>query len=222
MADRGLWSPRLFRGIKEKGWHPLMRVHNDILFAPEGQKRQKAVDLLSQADSAFLGSGVAFKSGRHLKATLVAVWLAGQKEACLCLSDLRPRQIEGLWYGLRMWIEAGFRCLKSVGWHWEKTQRKDCNRVARHWLVLAVATLWTLGCGSRVEEAGLAGLPPCRVLRPRPLPLGYKRKRSVFACGLLALRRQMQVGRLWRVWWLGYQSWPKPPTDLLIIYHEPT
>jgi hypothetical protein len=222
LADRGLWSPSLFRAIKEKGWHPLMRVHNDILFTPTGQKRQKALPLLSEPDCAWMGTGVAFKPERKLEATLVAVWLAGHKEACLCLTDLRPRQIEGLWYGLRMWIEAGFRCLKSVGWQWNKTQRTDCNRVARHWLVLAVATLWTLGCGSRVEEAAFSGLPPCRVLRARPLPVGYVRKRSVFASGLLALRRQMQVGRLWQRWWLGYQSWPKPPTDLQVIIYEPT
>ena len=222
MADRGLWSPRLFRAIQAKGWHPLMRVQNDCLFAPCGQKRQKALDLLSEADCAWIGTGVAFKPERRLEATLVAVWLAGQKEACLCLTDLRPRQLDGLWYGLRMWIEAGFRCLKSVGWQWQKTQRTDCERVARHWLVLAVATLWTLACGSRVEDALVAGLPPARVVRPRPLPQGFVRKRSVFACGLLALRRQMQVGRLWQRWWLGYQSWPKLPTDLQVIIYEPT
>ena len=222
LTDRGLWSPRLFRALKRRGWHPLMRIQNDSLFRPTGLPRQKAALLVSEPDLAWIGTGVAFKPGRHLKATLVAVWLAGQKEACLCLTDLRPRQIEGLWYGLRMWIEAGFRCLKSVGWQWHKTQRCDPARVARHWLVLAVATLWTLCCGSRVEDALACGLPPARVLRPRPWPGDYPRKRSVFAWGLQALRRQMQLGRLWQRMWLGYASWPKPPVQLQVTYYEPT
>jgi hypothetical protein len=40
-----------------------------------------------------------------------------------------------------MWIEFGFRALKGLGWRWERTRRTDPDRVARHWLVLAVATL---------------------------------------------------------------------------------
>ena len=222
LTDRGLWSPRLFRTLKRLGLHPLMRIQADSLFRPTGQSRQKAAWLVAQPDQAWIGTGIAFKPGRQLQATLVAVWLAGQPEPCLCLSDLRPRQLTGLWYALRMWIEAGFRCLKRLGWQWHKTQRSECVRVARHFLVLAVATIWTLGCGSRVEDALSRGLAPARVLRPRPLPSAYRRRRSVFAWGLQALRRQMQLGRLWRVWWLGYAFFPEPAAQLQVTYHEPT
>ncbi|HEY7033017.1 MAG TPA: transposase [Thermomicrobiales bacterium] len=52
-----------------------------------------------------------------------------------------PAAVGVLWYGLRMWIEVGFRALKGLGWRWERTRRTDPDRVARHWLVLAVATL---------------------------------------------------------------------------------
>jgi transposase len=75
--------------------------------------------------------------------TLVIVWGHGHAERWVLLTaDLAPRQVEHSWYGLRMWIELGFRALKGVGWQWQRTRRTDPERVARHWLVLAVATLW--------------------------------------------------------------------------------
>ena len=33
LTDRGLWSPRLWRQLKEIGWHPLMRIRPDATFA---------------------------------------------------------------------------------------------------------------------------------------------------------------------------------------------
>ena len=76
------------------------------------------------------------------------------------LTDLRPRQAGVSWYALRMWIELGFRVLKSVGWQWQRSRRTEPARVARHWLVLAVATLCTLAHGTRVEDAQGHGVPP--------------------------------------------------------------
>ena len=46
LTDRGLWSPRLWRSIKEIGWHPLMRVRPDATFAPLGQTRRPARTLV--------------------------------------------------------------------------------------------------------------------------------------------------------------------------------
>ena len=42
---------------------------------------------------------------------------------------------------------------RRMGWQWHRTRRLDPARVDRHWLVLAVATLWVLAHGTRVEEA---------------------------------------------------------------------
>jgi hypothetical protein len=90
------------------------------------------------------------------------------------LTDLAPRQVQQSWYGLRMWIELGFRALKGVGWQWQRTRRTDPERVARHWLVLAVATLWVLGCGTRADDAETLGVAPGRVRVPPdpPTPTG--------------------------------------------------
>ena len=48
----------------------------------------------------------------------------------------------------RVWVEQGFRALKSLGWHWERTRRTDLDRIARHWLVLAMSVIILLAVGS--------------------------------------------------------------------------
>ena len=73
-----------------------------------------------------------------------------------------------------------------MGWQWHRTRRLDPTRVDRHGLVLAVATLWVLAHGTRVEEAYLRGLAPGRVRTPplQPAPVARPRPLSVFQLGL--------------------------------------
>src|SRR5512143_3835553 len=80
-----------------------------------------------------------------------------------------------------MWVELGFKVLKRVGWQWQRTRRTDLARVARYWLILAVATFWVLAYGTRVEDAGRLGVAPAQ-LRTPPAPLvnPYPRRFSVF------------------------------------------
>lgn len=72
----------------------------------------------------------------------------------------QPSTAGVLWYRPRVWIELGCRALKGTGWEWQKTRRADPDRVARHWLVLAVATLWVLAAGTRAEDTAARGIPP--------------------------------------------------------------
>jgi hypothetical protein len=39
LADRGLWSPRLWRHLRQLGWHPLLRVQTPMTVAPDGGER---------------------------------------------------------------------------------------------------------------------------------------------------------------------------------------
>ncbi|MGH2618902.1 MAG: transposase, partial [Thermomicrobiales bacterium] len=64
----------------------------------------------------------------------------------------------------------GGRAIQSLGWPWERTRRTAPDRIARHWLVLAVATLLDLAVGTRLEEADWRGLPPGRLRRARTPP----------------------------------------------------
>jgi hypothetical protein len=222
LTDRGLWSPRLWRSIKEIGWHPLMRVRPDATFAPCGRHRRPARTLVSGPGHAWVGAGTAFKH-HHVRrqGTLVVVWDAGQDEPWLVLTDLAPEAVGVGWYGLRVWIELGFRALKSMGWQWERMRRVHAERVARHWLVLAVATLLTMAYGTRVEDAAMHGVAPANLRTPRARsPASVRRTVSVFARGLAWLRVPLLRGRrLWCRLWLLPHALPTPPADLVVTYH---
>lgn len=124
-----------------------------------------------------------------------------------------------------MWIELGFRALTGVGWQWQQTRRTEPTRVARHWLVLAVAMLWVLAYGTRIEEAAWQGLPPARLHTPPTSPERWhyrpaRRVVSLFRQGLSWLRVHLARGRLWRCLWLAPEPWPEPLPHLCITYHQ--
>jgi hypothetical protein len=221
MTDRGLWSPRLWRAITHNGWHPLMRIRPDATFAPTGQRRQRAHELVPGAGWCWVGAGVAYKERtKRLRATLLVVWGTAQKTPWLLLTDLPPDAVDGSWYGLRVWIELGFRALKSVGWHWERTRRTAPDRIARHWLVLAIATLLDVAVGTRLEEANWRGVPPGQLRRPRTPPPPRARRTSVGARGLAWLHVQVLRGRRWwRALWLLPEALPTLPPDLTLRRH---
>jgi hypothetical protein len=223
LADRGLWSPRLYKRIRDLRWHPVLRLQDDVLFQPVGQRRQCARQLVGGPGHGWVGRGTVFKDAPVRRVgTLVALWGAGEREPWLLLTDLAPERVGVCWYGLRIWIELGFRALKGMGWQWQRTHRTDPTRVARHWLVLAVATVWVVAVGTRAEDAARWGCPPAQSRTPRPLPgpaAASPRPLSVFRQGLTWLHEQVRQRRLWRVLWLAPEPWPAPPPHLTITYH---
>lgn len=226
LADRGLWSPRLWKRIKDLHWHPLLRLTAAVTFTPDGLPRQRAKDLVAGPGHAWVGRGVAFTGRRQRSSTLIVVWVTGHAYPWLLLTDLAPSQVGVAWYGVRMWIELGFKVLKSMGWHWDQTRRTDPDRVARHWLILAVTTIYTLATGTRIEDAGLLDLPPAVLhhppTQPRWRPPGQTRLISLIALGREELRQQLGRGRLWLCIWLRPEPWPDPPPALQIHLHDPT
>lgn len=123
LADRGLWSPRLWQRIRRLGWHPVLRVRAATRCQPAGRRgRGAARDLVPGPGHAWVGAGVAFKERPARRAgTLVVVWGAGQAEPWAVLTDLPADRLGVLWYGLRTWVELGFRALKSLGWPWPRS-----------------------------------------------------------------------------------------------------
>lgn len=221
LADRGLWSPRLWHELRRVGWHPLVRLKGTTTFQPQGQGRQPARRLIPGPGWAWVGAGIAFTAGaKRQPGTLVVVWDAGHPTPWVLLTDLPPAQLGVGWYGLRVWIELGFRALKGVGWQWQHTRRTEPTRVTRHWLVLAVAMLWVLAYGTRAEDAAEQGVPPARLVRP-PGPKARQRPRwvSVFRRGVQALRQTLGRGYLWCRLWLVPEPWPAPPPNLMMTYH---
>lgn len=222
LTDRGLWSPRLWNGIRDLGWHPLMRVKHNTTFQPLGGRRLPARTLVPGPGHGWVGAGMAFKKPAvRRRGVLVAVWEDDQAEPWILLTDLPPESIGVCWYGLRVWIELGFRALKGVGWQWEHTRRTDPVRVARHWLVLAVAMVWVMAYGTRVEDAELRGLPPAYLhTPPQRLTTRGPRRISVFQQGMGHMLRQLLKGRPWRRLWLAPEPWPGPPPHLQVTYHQ--
>ena len=219
LTDRGLWSRRLWDGIRARGWHPLMRVQRSTTFAPLGRRRRRAETLIPGPGHAWVGAGTAFKDRPvRRRGTLIVAWEAGADEPWLVLTDLPPGEVGACWYGLRAWIELGFRALKGVGWQWQRTRRADPDRVARHWLVLAVATVWATAAGTRAEDAELRGVAPANLRAPvPPPPPGHRRTLSVVRRGVGWLRWQLlRARRLWARHWLAPEPWPDPPPGLAV------
>jgi hypothetical protein len=220
LLDAGLRSPRLWRHISSQGWHPMLRLQLTDTFRPTCWRTRRPVKSLVEAsDHAWVGTGHAFAKS-PLPGTLIVVWFVGHTEPIAVLTDLDPEAVGISWYSLRMWVELGFRVLKRIGWGWQKTQRTDPARVERHWLVLAMATFWTVAYGTRIEDAAALQRDPARLQSPPKAPVAL-RSRTVNLCtvGWNHLRDHLAIGRLWTRLWLRPEPWPADPPSVSITRH---
>lgn len=224
LIDSGLRSPDLKRQIEDLGWHPIQRVPASTLVRPTGrQSFVRAATLVPASDHAWVGQASVY-STRRLTATVVVLWLDGYEEPQVVLTDLAPEQVGIVWYGLRAWIELGYRAIKSMGLHWERSRCPIPARAARHWLVLAVTQLLLLLYGTRAEDAAALSqeadtleTPPTHVL----IHTG-ERLMSVLRRGLACLRPRLLRGQFWQHLWLLPEPWPSPPSDVIVDYYVPT
>jgi hypothetical protein len=170
LTDRGLYAPWLFRAIQDAGWHPLMRINAQGSFTPEGGEPVPLASVAARVGTHDCARGRAFKEN-PLSCTLVAHWEEGYEEPWRLLTDLAPEAVEARWYGLRGWIEQGFKDFKRGGWQWQLTRMTDPDRVNRFWLVLSVATLWTVSAGAGALPPPPPGAPPAGpAASPRSAP----------------------------------------------------
>lgn len=154
LADRGLYARWLFQRIVRLGWHPVLRINTGGTFRPaQSVKYQPLRQVVPQPGTQWVGAGTAFQGPRRrLNCTLLARWEVGYKDPWLLLTDLAPSAGHACWYGLRAWIEQGFKITKRGGWQWQRTRMTDPQRAARLWLTVAVATLWLLSVGGLAED----------------------------------------------------------------------
>jgi Transposase DDE domain len=221
LADRGLWSPRLWQRVGRLGRRPLLRIQRRTTITPDGGERRPAGTLVRPGE-AWVGRGsLGRRGGRRLTVTLIAVWTREQEAPWVVVTDLPPDRVGVGWYALRVWVELGFRALKGLGRRRQRSRRTNPARVARHWLVLAVASLTVLAHGTRVEDAHQRDLPPARLRTPPAARArGRPRRLALFRLGLQWLRHLLARGRLWRRLWLVPEPWPQPPPDLAITLHD--
>jgi hypothetical protein len=161
LADRGLYAKWLYQRIVKLKWHPFLRINEQGLFRPAGHADFRPLRALVNATAPTWSGNIAcFKTATaQLNCTLLARFDPKYTDPWLILTDLPPEVADIAWYGMRSWIEAGFKDIKRGGWGWHQTKMSDPARAERLWLVIAVATLWVLSVGGYAE----ADLPPSSV-----------------------------------------------------------
>ena len=226
LADRGLYARWLFQRIVRLGWHPLLRINTGGTFRPAPSAHYQPLrSLVPLPGTQWVGQGTAFQGPRRrLNCTLLARWDAGYADPWLLLTDLAPSAGEACWYGLRAWIEQGFKITKRGGWQWQRTRMSDPQRAARLWLAVAVATLWLLSVGgmaeARIPASTLLPLAKADGSPSRPRRATQLRLVSVFRQGwitiLVALFNQhrLPLGRF------VPEPWPQTMQDNTLRGHS--
>lgn len=151
MADRGLYAHWLLEAIQKCNWHPFLRINDRIFFRPKDGGEFRALQVAFRQPGCTWSGVVACFKTHPMETTLLVRWEEGFEEPWLILTDLRVDQAFPCWYGLRSWIECGFKQMKSAGWQWQHTRMIDPERATRFWLALAVATLWVLSVGGEAD-----------------------------------------------------------------------
>ena len=199
MSDRGLYAPWLYRKIASLGWHPFMRINKQGNFRPQGQGKFRSLATAApEVGSSWCGKVDCFSGeSRRLQCTLLARWDQGYEDVWLIVTDMAPTQATAVWYGMRSWIEGGFKDTKRGGWGWHQTKMVDPERAERLWLAIAVATLWAVSVGGEVDASlpasSLEALPEKHIARRTATKRSRPRMLSCFARGIITI-----VGKLIR------------------------
>ena len=124
LADRGLYAKWLFKAINCRGGHPMLRVTIGGSFRPEGWYHWVPFrQWVATVGQRWQGRGTAFTQTKtRLNCTLLGCWEPGHDQPWLILTDVPPQAADACGYGLRAWIEQGFKRIKSGGWQWQYTR----------------------------------------------------------------------------------------------------
>jgi hypothetical protein len=188
LADRGLYANWLFGAIRALGWHPFLRINANGKYCRQGSSQFLPLSQLVQHHGdTWSGTVTCFKAN-PVRATLLVCWAEPYTDPWLILTDLPTDQAAIVWYSLRAWIECGFRHIKRGGWQWHQTRMTDPARASRHWLAIAVATLWVVSVGGEVDPSLPAStLDPLPPDRPQPHAHSHPRLLSCFRLGIFAI-----------------------------------
>jgi len=161
LADRGLYARWLFEAIVEKGWHPFLRINLGVKARAAGESD---FDWISRwvptPGTGWQGVVECFVGKKsRLACTLLMQWQEGYEHPWAILTDLAPDAANVAWYGLRSWVECGFKDFKRGGFGWHHEKMQDAGRVERLWLAMAVAMVWMVSLGTQAESQLPAACP---------------------------------------------------------------
>src|SRR6266699_6985763 len=226
LADRGLYARWLWDAIVAWGWHPFLRINVGSKARLPGEENFAWISRwVPTPGTSWQGKVACFASTKgRVNGTLLMHWEAGYESAWIILTDLKPEEALVSWYGLRTWIEGGFKDFKRGLWGWHHSKMQHASNVERLWLAMAVAQLWcvSLGCQAEVEqeeqfqqnEPG-ASLPERHIARKRrKRPAGQlpPRRLSCVVRGKLVLIATLFLSQMLPVGILQAQAWPETMT----------
>jgi len=214
LADRGLYARWLFPTMPALGWHPFLRInrqgHDRV---PASATCRPLTQVVSGVGQRWAGPVIGCATpARQLACTLLARWDAGYRDPWLLLTALPPTAGDVAWYGLRAWIECGFKDSTRGGWHGEQTKMLAPARAERLWLALAVVPFWTIrvGCQAEVEhpKPQLTQLPAPHIAHKRATGQRPARARSCFRRGRLVILAALCLGQPLPVGYILPELWP--------------
>jgi len=214
LTDRGLYAKWLFQAIQARDWHPMMRVNTGGRCVERATGRRWSLAALAAhcAGRVWQNEVMCFQDAARLRCTLLVMWDDAQEDPWLLVTDLAPTLVSPTWYGWRMWIEEGFKALKSGGFHWERTRMTDPARAERLWLVLALAALRCAAVDSLPEPPPRHAPPPhFRQTAASPIKSAYPRL-SLIKRGMLTLLAAALRGRDTLSFSLRAQAFPPAPS----------
>jgi len=154
LTDSGLYSKKLFKKMtKTYGWRALMRIRGTQgLFKAKGARKWYPLHTyVHQGMTPLILEGVCYK-GNPLTCTLVVQWDDAYQKPCLIVTNITPQNVQSQIYGIRYWIECGFKDIKRGLFHWEQTKMTCPQRAERLWLVISIALLWLTAVGDAAHD----------------------------------------------------------------------
>jgi hypothetical protein len=219
MADRGLYAAWLYQAMVNLGWHPMLRVKEDLSFRELSQENFSPMgERIKRRGRGWSGKGEWSEHGERMSGTVVMRWEKGYEEKLVVVTDLSEKEANVAWYHMRFWIEDEYKDHKSGGWGWEQTKMTDPGRAERQWLARAVAMQIVVLIGGQEEAAEQeckrkqarkrsgkrgVGRPPKPVYRPRG------REQSVLMVGQQTIQAAVARGEEIPVGHMVAEDWPK-------------
>jgi hypothetical protein len=219
MADRGLYAAWLFQAIQRLGWHPMLRVNEDLSFRATGEETFSSMgQRVKRRGRGWKGKGEWSEHGERMSGTVVMRWEKGYCEKLVVVTDLDEKAANAAWYQMRFWIEDEYKDHKSGGWGWEQTKMTDPKRAERQWLARSVAMQIAVLIGGQEEAqeqerqrrkalrlSGKRGVgrPPKPVCRPRA------REQSVLMAGQQSIQAAVARGEEIPMGHVVTEQWPK-------------
>jgi hypothetical protein len=222
LTDRGLYARWLFEAIQACQWHPFMRINLAVKARRAGSGSFEWIGTwVKTAGQQWAGPVECFMQRKsRLRCTLLMDWGEGYEQCWAVITDLTVAETSIAWYGMRIWIEGGFKDVKGGGFDWQYSRMERASQVERVWLAMAVALVWTISVGSQAEQGwqdrGVEHLPQRHVARrkrQRAAQQAAPRKLSCPTRGRLLLSAALWKGEELVLGRLVPDAWPTTVTS---------